>query len=89
MTLLSVRGLSVGIGPGRPVDGVDLDVAAGETLGIVGESGSGKSLTLRAILRLLPPGAAATGQVMWEGSNLLTLAEPAMRRVRGGGIGTY
>jgi peptide/nickel transport system ATP-binding protein/oligopeptide transport system ATP-binding protein len=84
--LLSIRGLSVRLGGGTPVDGVDLDVAPGETLGIVGESGSGKSLSLRSILRLLPPQAVTSGEVMWQGRNLLTLPEPEMRRVRGGQI---
>ncbi len=85
-TLLSLRGLSVGIGTARPVDEVNLDVAAGEMLGIVGESGSGKSLTLRAILRLLPPEMRVSGTITWEGTDLLSLPEPAMRRVRGGSI---
>ena len=83
---LQVRGLSVAIGPARPVDGIDLDVAPGEVLGIVGESGSGKSLTLRAILRLLPPAARIEGDVHWNGTDLLTLPEPQMRAVRGGEI---
>ena len=85
--ILSIRGLSVRIGAGAPVDGIDLDVGAGETLGIVGESGSGKSLSLRAILRLLPAQAKVSGTVLWQGTDLLGLAEPAMRRVRGGQIG--
>ncbi|MEJ1976950.1 MAG: ATP-binding cassette domain-containing protein [Acetobacteraceae bacterium] len=83
-SLLSIRGLTVRLGAGTPVDGVDLDVAPGETLGIVGESGSGKSLSLRAVLRLLPKQAQTTGTVMWGGQDLLTLPEPAMREVRGG-----
>ncbi len=74
------------IGESTPVDGIDLDVAAGETLGIVGESGSGKSLTLRAALRLLPPQARTQGQVSWQGRDLLRLTEPEMRHVRGGEI---
>ena len=85
-SLLSVRDLAVAIGPARPVDGIDLDVAPGEMLGIVGESGSGKSLTLRAILRLLPATTTTTGGVTWQGTDLLALPEPAMRRVRGGEI---
>ena len=49
---------AVRIGAAHPVGGVEpVDVAPGEMLGLVGESGSGKSLTLRAILRLLPPHA--------------------------------
>jgi oligopeptide/dipeptide ABC transporter ATP-binding protein len=84
--LLEVRGLTVRLGAGAPVDGIDLDVAAGETLGIVGESGSGKSLTLRAILRLLPSQARISGTVLWQGEDLFDLPEAAMRRVRGGQI---
>ena len=53
--VLSVRNLTVRIGNIVPVLGLSFDINAGEVLGIVGESGSGKSLTLRAILRLLPP----------------------------------
>ena len=86
MSGLQVRGLQVAIGSARPVDGIDLDVAPGEVLGIVGESGSGKSLTLRAILRLLPPTAAIEGAITWAGRDLLGLAEPQMRAVRGGEI---
>jgi peptide/nickel transport system ATP-binding protein/oligopeptide transport system ATP-binding protein len=84
--LLSVRGLTVRLGAGTPVDGVDLDVAPGETLGIVGESGSGKSLSLRAVLRLLPASARTTGTVMWGGRDLLTVPEAEMREIRGGQI---
>jgi len=65
------------------VDGVDLDIGAGEVVGIVGESGSGKSLTLRAILRLLPPAATLSGQVLWRGQDLAALPEPAIRAIRG------
>ncbi len=86
MSLLSVRGLQVAIGAARPVDGIDLDVDAGEVLGIVGESGSGKSMTLRAILRLLPPTARTAGDVAWQGTDLLALPEARMRAVRGGEI---
>ncbi len=86
MTMLRVRNLQVAIGPARPVDGIDLEIAAGEVLGIVGESGSGKSLTLRAILRLLPPTAHTTGDVTWQGTDLLALPEPRMRAIRGGEI---
>ena len=85
-TLLSVRDLQVTIGQAHPVDGINLDVSSGEMLGIVGESGSGKSMTLRAILRLLPPTASTTGAVSWQGRDLLGLPEPQMRRIRGGEI---
>jgi peptide/nickel transport system ATP-binding protein len=88
--LLQVDGLRVTVNAGgaRPdaVDGISLRVASGEAVGLVGESGSGKSLTLRAILGLLPPGAAVTGgRVLYRGTDLV--ADPrALRRLRGTGI---
>jgi peptide/nickel transport system ATP-binding protein/oligopeptide transport system ATP-binding protein len=69
------------------VDGVDLEVAQGEILGLVGESGSGKSMTLRSILRLVRPPGRIEGEVIWQGRDLLTLSAAAMRRVRGREIG--
>ena len=81
--LLSVRGLGVRIGEAAPIDSVSFEVGAGEMLGIVGESGSGKSLTLRALLRLLPPGARTTGAAEWNGRDLLGMAEADIRGVRG------
>jgi len=84
--LLSIRNLTVRIGNVTPVQEVSLDVSAGEILGIVGESGSGKSLTLRAILRLLPRIAQTSGDILWRGRDLTTLAEPEMRALRGGEI---
>jgi len=69
----------------RAVDGVSFDVMPGETLAIVGESGCGKSVTAMSILRLLPmpPARIAAGRIEFEGRNLLELAEPQMREVRG------
>ena len=84
--LLSIRNLTVRIGNITPVQDVSFDVGAGEVLGIVGESGSGKSLTLRAILRLLPDVAQTAGDILWQGRDLTTLAEPEMRALRGGEI---
>ena len=58
----------------RAVRGVSFGVGRGETLGIVGESGSGKSVTALSVLRLLtPPGRVASGQVLLDGTDLLTL----------------
>jgi oligopeptide/dipeptide ABC transporter ATP-binding protein len=89
--LLEVSGLSVTVTadrrPARAVDGISLQVGHGEAVGLVGESGSGKSLTLRAILGLLPPGAAVTGgSVMFEGNDLIGQGGRALQRIRGTGI---
>jgi len=71
-------------GPLRVLDGVSLDLAAGEVLGLVGESGAGKSITGAAILGLLEPPARLTeGRVLFDGLPLHTLAPDAMRRLRG------
>lgn len=75
-------------GIARAVDGVDLQVRRGETLGIAGESGCGKSVTALSILRLVPspPGRIVGGEILFEGRDLLKLNESEMRRIRGKGI---
>ncbi|MBV8836246.1 MAG: ABC transporter ATP-binding protein, partial [Alphaproteobacteria bacterium] len=65
------------------VDGVSLEVARGQTLGIVGESGSGKSVTSLAVMRLLPDTAEVTGRVTFDGQPLLDLPDRQMRDLRG------
>ena len=87
--LLEVSDLTVTFdGAASPaLDGVSFTIEAGRTLGVVGESGSGKSLTALAILRLLPPSARhRRGTVHFQGRDLATLPDPAMRAVRGAGI---
>ena len=68
------------------VDDISFNVMAGEVLGLVGESGSGKSVTLRSIMRLMPHHSGVTGQVLWQGRDLMAMTEPELRKVRGGEI---
>lgn len=72
----------------KAVDGVDLDLREGETLGIVGESGCGKSVMALSILQLIPspPGKIAKGEIYFEGTDLLALSEAEMRKIRGRSI---
>ena len=66
------------------VDGVDLSVAPGRTLGIVGESGCGKSVLSLSIMRLIPPpGRLAAGRILFGGQDLAALSPGAMRAIRG------
>ncbi|MFQ5899439.1 MAG: ABC transporter ATP-binding protein [Candidatus Methylomirabilia bacterium] len=69
----------------RAVDGVDLTIHKGETLGVVGESGCGKSVTALSIMRLIPqpPGRIVEGEIRYEGRSLLELPPAQMRKVRG------
>ncbi|BCH52964.1 ABC transporter ATP-binding protein [Agrobacterium vitis] len=90
--LLSVRDLSVAFHQGESqslaVDHISFDIAPGEILALVGESGSGKSVSAASILKLLPYPAAShpSGQILFDGRDLLTLSEPALRAVRGNDI---
>ena len=85
--LLAFDGVDVSIGDAPILDGISLEARAGRTLGIVGESGSGKSMTALAAMRLLPRGAALSGAIRFDGTDLATLDEPALQRVRGAEIG--
>ena len=90
--ILEVRDLRVEIplsrGTVHAVDGASFDVAPGQALGLVGESGCGKSMTLRAILGLLPhPGRIVAGQVLFQGEDLASAAQSRLRDVRGASIG--
>jgi peptide/nickel transport system ATP-binding protein len=90
--LLSIRGLrtyfDTEAGVAKAVDGVDLDIRAGEVLGLVGESGSGKSVTALSVLRLVPspPGRIVAGDIQFKGRNLLDLSWDEIRKVRGSDI---
>ncbi|HEV2860101.1 MAG TPA: ABC transporter ATP-binding protein [Pyrinomonadaceae bacterium] len=87
--LLSVRGLRTYFqtedGAVKAVDGISFDLKRGETLGIVGESGSGKSVTNLSILRLIPepPGRIVSGEIIFQGQDILALPPEEIRKIRG------
>jgi len=88
VALLDIRGLKTHFktddGWLHAVDGVDLSVDAGQTLGVVGESGCGKSVTAMTVLKLIamPPGKIVAGQVLWQGRDLVPLPAEEMRKIR-------
>jgi len=88
MPLLEIKGLKTHFktddGWLHAVDGVDLDIDRGETVGVVGESGCGKSVTAKTVLKLIdmPPGKIVAGQVLWKGRDLVPLSPPAMQKIR-------
>src|SRR5215471_831534 len=90
--VLEVKGLQTvfftSSGLFRAVDDVSFNVRRGETLAIVGESGCGKSVSALSIMRLVPdpPGRIAGGEVLLEGTDLLSLGEAEMREIRGNQI---
>ncbi len=75
-------------GISRAVDGMDLIIRKGRTLGVIGESGCGKSVTALSVLRLVssPPGQIISGQILFEGEDLLSKSPAEMRRIRGNDI---
>jgi peptide/nickel transport system ATP-binding protein len=86
--LLEIRGLKTHFatddGVACAVDGVDLSVDRGETLGVVGESGCGKTVTALSVLKLIPmpPGRIVAGKVLWQGRDLVPLGREQMRAIR-------
>jgi len=85
--LLALEDLRVTFGAARAVDGIDLTLDAGETLGLVGESGCGKTMTALAILGLVPHPGCVSGAIRFDGRDLTHLEPAALRAVRGGQIG--
>ena len=70
-------------GPATVVDGIDYRIEPGEVFGIAGESGSGKTMSVLALMGLLPQGAAVEGQALFEGQDLLRLPPSKLRRICG------
>jgi len=85
--VLRIEQLTVRFGDHVAVRGLDLQLAAGETLALVGESGCGKSTTALAVLRLLGRQARSRGRLWLQGRDLLTLPEAALSTVRGREVG--
>ncbi len=90
--LLEVRNLTTAFSTDssvvKVVDGVTFSLDKGEIMGLVGESGSGKTMTSLSIMRLVPPpGAIMSGEVIFEGQDLLRLSEKEINMVRGNRIG--
>jgi peptide/nickel transport system ATP-binding protein len=87
--LLEIHGLKTYFatddGMVRAVDGVDLTISRGETLGVVGESGCGKTVTAMSVLKLIamPPGRIVEGRILWQGRDLVPLPPEDMNRIRG------
>ena len=91
--LLTVEQLKIGFGSGDSINevvhGIDFDIeASGETVAILGESGSGKSVSCLALTRLLPTDAncSVSGSIFFDGNDVLSLEDSALRKIRGGGI---
>lgn len=90
--MLALRNLSIDFGKGagrvQAVKGINLTIAAGETLALVGESGSGKSVTGLSLTRLLPepPAVYSGGEILFEGQDVLKMGPADLRRLRGGKI---
>jgi peptide/nickel transport system ATP-binding protein len=85
--MLEVRDLRVHVGEYEIIHIEELDLARGARLGLVGESGSGKTMTAKAVAGLLPAEAKASGTVRFDGTDLLTLKESELCKIRGKRIG--
>ncbi len=91
MSLLSIKNLNIrfrtGDGYVHAVNDVSFDIRKGQKLAVVGESGSGKSQIAMSIMGLLANNAEATGEILYEGQNLLTLSEAKLNKIRAKDIG--
>ncbi len=90
--LLQINQLKTWLGssetPAKAVDGVSFSINKGETLCLLGESGCGKSMTALSLMRLLPPsGRIVSGEVLFNGIDILKYPESEMRQIRGGKMG--
>jgi peptide/nickel transport system ATP-binding protein len=82
-TLLELRNLAVAYGSAQAVDGVDLEIRAGEVVGLAGESGSGKSTVAHAVMQILrPPARVTRGSVLFRGEDLVGKSVEELRRFR-------
>jgi len=90
--LLEIKNLTVHYitddGTVRAVNGIDLSLDQGDTLGLVGETGAGKTTTALSILRLIPdpPGKIIDGEILFKGENILEKSDAEIRKIRGGQI---
>ena len=89
---LSIRDLTIHYASGKrtvkAVNGISFDIEKGKTLGLVGETGAGKTTTARGILNLIPkpPGKIVSGEIIFEGEDLLKKSKKEMRKIRGNKI---
>jgi len=91
MALLEVDDLHIRLqtqrGPAEAVRGIGFSLQRGQTMGIVGESGCGKSITVLALMGLLPPTAKVSGSIRFDGQELAGAGERQLRALRGNRIG--
>ncbi len=87
MALLEVKNLNLWYGDKHTLKDIGFSLREREILCIVGESGSGKSSILYSILQLLPKSAKVSGEIIFEGKNLINLSEKEMRKIRSSKIG--
>ena len=92
MSFLDIKDLTIHYitdeGVVKAVNGIDLSLEKGDTLGLVGETGAGKTTTALAIMGLVPnpPGKVVNGEILFEGEDLLQTSQADMRKIRGAKI---